>query len=748
MLCSPLRTAAFLLGLASLAYGEPPIALEYVWGRLADPAGEVNATVRNGIVSGESASFSRDGKYIVTCSKADGRTTLYQNSDLTSKTAHLRLFDQSGNLLWDKPRSRGPIDPTTGRPADQPADGRDEMEVALFSRCDNYIAAGADDTDIEMWQYRDLTTGEVLADPILVRTFSTHTGVDTKGGVDSLFYSHSGDLLFAGSEPNGTIHVMRVQGDPSTWERMHVATHGSESRHGINSVALTEDDKYLATAGTNQKGGLWRLDTTRDAKNLITSVNLIRLATMNEAASTLREARFSPNTGPITTPRQELVAITAEHDWATRIYSLQALLDHTTSTTSPAPFLTLRNFYNPAAPNQRFGSPPEPLAFTPDGRFMLNTGKSRYSGSGPLPTNPAYFRFYETAELRPGRPEPDPVHVIEDQIRNPEFLDFNANGSQLTTSHHDGSVRLWNVVTSNHATIASEGFNESTSTHSRWTLSGQTIGTARPGLGTVGDVPSGRFDGKRGSRYIISRKLDPNTSLPAEHSLTHNDSWNPVGFRKLQVQFAVAAAIGEFEDNDALIIEADTTADGIFETELAKFTADLNTKNLQHVASGAALNRQFRDFLVDLPDGVSQPIRFRIRVNTTSANEEIAFDSLRLLGEPIPPDLDSGADSTSDLDESIARTELTISSSRIGVFSDPTLEGQSPAILQSVKGRNYTLQRSINFTNDWTDITTSPTLPSLQSVNLLNPDPDSSSTGRSFTVPQPRPLAAESPGKN
>ncbi len=367
---------------------------------------------------------------------------------------------------------------------------------------------------------------------------------------------------------------------------------------------------------------------------------------------------------------------------------------------------------------------------------MLNTGKTRHT-SGPIPTNPAYFRFYDTAELKTGRPEPDPVHVVDEQIRNPEFLDFNSDGSQLTTSHHDGSVRLWYVNTSDHITLGSEGFNEPTSTHSRWTLSGQTIGTASPGFGTVGDVTNFTrvFNGKRGSRFIAMGKLDNDTAKPSEHSLTLNQSWATVGYRKLQVQFAIAAEVGQFDAQDYLIVEADTTADGNFDTQLATFTADSSVnQDLRHVGSGTALNLQFRDFLVDLPPGITQPVRFRMRARTDSGNEAIAFDSLRLLGEPIPPQLDSDADGTSDLHESIAGTDPMAASSRIEFSSDLTLEGHFRATLAGVRNRSYTLQRSIELINDWIDIAAAPTLSSHQSVELLDPDPPADRAFYRFTI--------------
>lgn len=158
--------------------GAPPIHLELQWARPADPAGVVDRPWRNGIASGECAEFSRDGRYIATCSKGDGRM--------------------------------------------------------------------------------------------------------------------------------GKFH------------------HGGGNSHSVNSVDLISDDRYLLSAGTNTDGGLWRIDTTRDPDGLITSVNLIRLATMTHPTSTTREIRLQP-AAPLDTA---LVALTSEHDQATFVYRMGELLSH------------------------------------------------------------------------------------------------------------------------------------------------------------------------------------------------------------------------------------------------------------------------------------------------------------------------------------------------------------------------------------------------------------------------------------
>jgi WD40 repeat protein len=611
--------AAVLIVPYTASAGAPPIRLELQWARLADPAGVVDQPWRNGIASAECAEFSRDGRYIVTCSKGDGRMGK-PDSTPHRGTAHMRLWDLQGNLIWDIPRSREPLNPTTGRPADQASSGEDEMEVTCFSRDDLYLAAAGNDGKIEIWQVRDNGTHAILAQPLLRRTFLAGAGVD------SLRYSHDGTLLFGGTEEAGRIVVIRVQGAPETWRITGKFHHGGKNSNAVNSVDLSSDDRYLLSAGTNTEGGLWRIETMRDANGLITNVNLIRLTTMTHPTSTTREIRLQP-AAPLETA---LVALTSEHDQATFVYRMDQLLNHRLGAAAgPAPIQVLRN----SNPQNRRGNPTEPAAFTGDGRFLILTGKTRDDPRTPhIENSPAFIRIFETHEIQQGLPEPDPVYVRGQDVFNVEYLDVNPSHDQLASSHHDGSVRLWKMAVTQVRTIRSEAFNEPSALANRWTLSGpRAVHDDAGDFGSSDQVSrTSAFIGHRGSQYVSARNLGGQV-----HTLTLDESWNLADHRELQVRFAAAASTGQFEAADVLRLRADLTGTGQFDTIIAEFVPNA-AGDLVMTETGQVLIPTFTDFGIDLesrlPANFNDTIRFQLEVCTDDPLEAIGFDSLRVTG--------------------------------------------------------------------------------------------------------------------
>jgi len=636
------------------------------WIKFADPFGVFGK--ENGITDGEAAQFSSDSAHIVTSNKADGRYintgttppdgTVTQNNRYewdfgnrpTMATARLRVWNATtGALVWEKHRSRGPDNNGDFRPDNQPGDFEDEIEIAAFSPDDRYIAAGGEDDKVEIWRFKN-PAGGFFDDAEPVASFST------AAGVDGMTYSHSGDLVFAGTENAGEVEVIRVQGDPGTWQELGTCQHGGGAGNAVNSLDITQDDKYLATHGTNREGVFWKLDVTRDGTGLITGVNMTKIATLGDTSDfegSGREARFSNDGGPDGSGETYLT-LTNEKDFLTRIYKVEDLKNytgpHNDQNQVPQPFRELKNGSKNAGTTPALGTEIEPSDFTKSGRFFISDGDSRDGSGNPNgQVFPGFFRVYETAEWadKPADQEPDPIWV--QRALSTEFLNFNPDDTRLASGQGDGTLRVWDVTITAARTIHSEGFNEPTADgHGRWTLAGSLSTPGDNEWGTSDGVTQDTvFVGDRGRHYVAVDNLVGET-----HTLTLAATWDISGFEKRQVQFAAAAAPGAFEAGDFLRLKADTDGDGTFETTIAQFLPD-SDGDLAFSGTGQKLNSlfeddagadyfAFQDFFVDLepllPQNFNGSIRFLIEANTNSSAEEIGFDSLRVTGAAVVPE--------------------------------------------------------------------------------------------------------------
>ncbi|MEM8864621.1 MAG: WD40 repeat domain-containing protein, partial [Planctomycetota bacterium] len=602
------------------------------WINFADPAGELN--LERGITDAEATVFDCYGTLLVTCSKADGR----HPSDKHGKSAHVSLWNvATGELVWDRRRSRGPDANGDGFPDDQPTNREDEVEIAIFSPDGRYVAAGGEDDKVEVWRVRkdDHSAGEWLAEPVLAATLHTGDGdpQTDDAGIDSMTWSHDGRLLLAGTEQAGRVEVFCTQGDPATWRRMHTADHGGAAGYAVNSLDLTEDDRYVGTIGTDTHGAFWRLDIEEDADGVIVDVRMVRLASLpsingKPIDGSGREARFEPN-------GDRHFIFTLEHTGIVQVYSVAELAAYDgPADAGPEPLVWFTN-----GDDVKDGNEIEPATYTRDGRFLVHDGDTRVKGDTEG-IFPGYLRFVETSEIRPGGPMPDPVYV--QRALATEYLDFSPGDSLLASGHGDGTVRVWNVLISGAETIASEAFNERDA--ERWTLAGATLPAAGQwGLSatTPHDTP---FRGHRGRYYLAANNLGGQT-----YRLDLNRAWSIHGYADRGLQFAAAAAPGVFEEGDFLRLIADLDGDDQFETLLAEFLPDSDGDLALGGQGGRKLNSvfldddgrtpfySFEDYFFDLekrlPADFGGTIRFRIEASTDSGDEEIGFDSLRITGK-------------------------------------------------------------------------------------------------------------------
>ena len=662
-----MRPVSYLAALCALvlavgpAHAQPVFDLDLQWYRFADPGGaDPGDPTRSqpsrpgdgfednrGWLSGESAEFSSDGQLVVTASRGDGTFEGYPNfpspgyptPELTGGTAHLRLWTVDGELLWDRARSRGLDTNGDGRPDDQVADGADEIEIALFSahpsNRDRYVLAGGEDDVIEVWEVLD-AAGNVRAAPVLRRTLTMPAG--REAAIDELQFSNNGELLLAGTEFNTGMEFFRVTGAPSTWAHVGSATHGGSGSQAVNAADFSSDDRFLVTAGSNEKGRLWELDVTRSG-GAITNVAVIPRATMQSPDGPVRSAKvaeFEPGT--------DRHVILGSKDQRLFVYDTERL-----KVGDDTPVTVLSNSIYRGSRGV-IGTEIEPGAYSTSGRFVVQGGgPRRFFPETSAGYESSFFRVYETAQLQSGAPEPDPVFV--QRAFATEHFDFNEADTRLTTVHEDGTVRLWNVTAPGAVTVAAEAFNERTETHSRWTLSGPLstaagdnewgvttqptqaeIDRPRPRVRAVGQevTQDAEWAGHRGSRYLGADNLQGQL-----HALTLRDAWPTAGFSGLAVQFAAAALPGAFEGDDLLRLVADTDGDGAFETTVAEFTPDAQG---DLAFGGRKATPIFEDHFVELgpllPAGFDGPVRFRVEARTDGGGEELAFDGLRLIGTP------------------------------------------------------------------------------------------------------------------
>ncbi len=589
---------------------------------MADPAGILN--VENGITDAEAAEFDPYGKLLVTCSKADGR----HPSPNHGKTAHVTVWNvETGELVWDRKRSRGADQDGDGFPDDQPRNREDEVEIALFSPDGRFVSAGGEDDKIEIWRVRADEHGadQWLAEPVLEQTLSTGDGdpETDDAGVDSMTWTPDGRLLLAGTEQGGKVEIFRTQGDPATWERIHKANHGGRPGYAVNSVDVSEDGRWVGTAGTDTNGAFWRLDVTEDAQGRITEAAMIKIATLpslngKSVDGSGREARFEPN-------GDRHFIFTLERTGLVQVYDMEALKAYQGPPhEGPEPILILTNGHK-----VKDGNEIEPACYSLDGRFLVVDGDTRVNGDSEG-IFPGYLRIYETKEIDAEGPVPDPV--FQQRALATEYISFTPDNSQLATGHGDGTVRLWNVAISGTETIHAESFNE------RWELA-----EASGNWGSSATVEHRTaFRGHRGPHYLAAK------NLAGRRQAYEVGPWQLHGYTERGLQFAAAAAPGVFEAGDFLRLLADLDGDGTFETTVAEFLPDSDGNLALNGEDERTLNSEFldddgttpfysfEDYFLDLekllPEAFVGAVRLRIEMCTDADDEEIGLDSLRVTG--------------------------------------------------------------------------------------------------------------------
>jgi WD40 repeat protein len=169
------------------------LRLEPVWSRVADALGEPGSV--------ESAEFSKDGKYIVSCTKYDNSIIMWRTSD--------------GTELWRRYAAK-------------------EVERVGWSADGNYVAACSEDSLVRVYNARN---GEI-------KTTLKHAN-----GIDGLTWSNSGNLLATGEEvtamSDGSIMGWLRIFDMNTGKQIKSINYGST----VNELFFSQDDRFLLAVG-------------------------------------------------------------------------------------------------------------------------------------------------------------------------------------------------------------------------------------------------------------------------------------------------------------------------------------------------------------------------------------------------------------------------------------------------------------------------------------------------------------------
>jgi WD40 repeat protein len=398
---------------------QPRFTLTFLWSRMAEAEGDFNQERSAGDqnTSVEVARFSPDGRLIVTGSKLD-------NS--------VRVFDLDGRQVWIKHHAA-------------------EIERAGFTVDGNYALSAGEDGVVRVF---DARTGEEAAQ------------LPVGSGIDAMRISPDGRLLVVGTERREDIEdpagprperwreampgvyagpdLGRGEAlsfwatdrpDPADWTYLttvHPArpefAEGEPPPHqDVNGIDFTADGDLVFAAYRDGKVRGYRLDLTKDADGRITAVAAELQHTYDFSPGSVKIAQVAEPDG---LPR--LVAAGQHGRIGPRVWNLD-----TGQLIAELPDYSRTN---------------DPLAFTPDGRFLAvggNEGKtlrdgidpeSRYLDRGGM----SRLSIYAVTDLLALGSRAQPCHVVDGVFRV-EYLAFNPDGTLLTTGHEDGSVQLYRV---------------------------------------------------------------------------------------------------------------------------------------------------------------------------------------------------------------------------------------------------------------------------------------------------------------
>lgn len=255
----------------------------------------------------------------------------------------------------------------------------EEIERVGWSSDNKYVAAASEDYLVTVY---DAATGEVFK------------VLEHKRGIDGLTWSHKGSLLVTGEE-----RMEMDDGSTKGFIRIFDMPEGDEVKsidfgNTVNELFFTEDDAYLLAVGH----GAVKVYNTDDW--------LLEQTLKTDHYTIFTSGVFSPDGKYVFAVGQGGTSRGNMHLWEWRTGELVKFFNHT-------------------------GKKIESVSWHPNGNYIAHAGHD------------PYIYVYRVGDIMQFGNDAIPVAHKVWAGDHAEFIDFNADGSFLVSSHQNGLVKLW-----------------------------------------------------------------------------------------------------------------------------------------------------------------------------------------------------------------------------------------------------------------------------------------------------------------
>ncbi|MEM9828153.1 MAG: PQQ-binding-like beta-propeller repeat protein [Planctomycetota bacterium] len=267
-----------------------------------------------------------------------------------------------------------------------------EIERVAWSGNGSQVVSVSED---HFMRVLDAQTGEIVKE------------IKQGNGMDSLALSNDGKIMAVGEEMKGDGGGKVVENstpvilyDAETWQEIRRVN----QRATANEISFAPDDSFFVVVGGNRLR-IWETATGREIATTVPQGDPSRPV----------ENRFI---SAIVAPDGKHMAVGAQQGW---VYLF---------TTPSGKFVRRFN---------KTGDKIETVEWTKDGKYILSAGKGNKIDF--IAAEYALDKKFDNNSLPIGLR----IHVT-DQL---EYMNFNRDGSLLTTAHQDGTVQLWTYMSDN-----------------------------------------------------------------------------------------------------------------------------------------------------------------------------------------------------------------------------------------------------------------------------------------------------------